>query len=67
MDDPNAPHWPLVVPFSQNFMDFDPTRKPDQLSVDFYESTFRPFLNGIDSILASASTNQNPAEDTNEQ
>jgi Mrp family chromosome partitioning ATPase len=67
IDDPNAPHWPLVVPFNQNFMDFDPTRKPDQLSVDFYESTFRPFLNGIDSILASASTDQNPAEDTNEQ
>jgi Mrp family chromosome partitioning ATPase len=63
IDDPTAPHWPLVVPFSQSFMDFDPTRKPDQLSVDFYESTFRPFLSGIDSILVSASTNQNPAED----
>jgi hypothetical protein len=67
IDDHNAPHWPLVVPFNQNFVDFDPTRKPDQLSVVFYESTFRPFLNEIDSILASASANQNPAEDTNEQ
>jgi len=62
IDDPTAPHWPLVVPFNQNFVDFDPTRKPDQLSVDFYESTFRPFLNGIDLILAPASTNQNPEE-----
>jgi hypothetical protein len=63
IDDPNAPHWPLVVPFNPNFVDFDPTRKPNQLSVDFYEPTFRPFLKGIDSILASASANQNPAED----
>ena len=52
IDDETAPHWPLVIPFSQNFVDFDPVFAPDQLTEDFYELTYRPFLNGIDFILS---------------
>lgn len=51
IDDPMAPHWPLIIPFNQGFVDFDPLVVPDQLTSDFYESTFRPFLDGIDQIL----------------
>ena len=50
-DDDSAPHWPLIVPFSSSFMDFDPTRVPDQLSQSFYEQTFRVFLTGLDAVM----------------
>ena len=52
IDDETAPHWPLVIPFSQNLIDFEPVLTPNQLTEDFYELTYRPFLNGIDSILS---------------
>jgi hypothetical protein len=51
IDDDNAPHWPLIVPFSPSFTDFDPVRSPDQLAAPFYEQTFRPFLNGVDRMI----------------
>ena len=53
IDDEDAPHWPLIIPFTQNFVDFDPVQAPSQLSAPFYEQAYRPFLNGIDSIIAS--------------
>jgi cellulose biosynthesis protein BcsQ len=52
IDDPEAPHWPLIIPFDPGFVDFDPVRVPSQLSAPFYEAAFRPFLNSIDSIIA---------------
>ncbi len=54
IDDVEAPHWPLIVPFSQNFVDFDPIQAPSQLTATFYEQAYRPFLNGIDSMIASS-------------
>jgi hypothetical protein len=66
IDDSNAPHWPLIIPFSQSFVDFDPVPSPTQLTQAFYEQTFRPFLNGLDAIVASAaagpSTNSGDSE-----
>jgi len=53
-DDQSALHWPLIVPFSQNFVDFDPGRLPDQLTQSFYEQTFRTFLSGIDTAMAAS-------------
>ncbi len=54
IDDEDAPHWPLIIPFNQNFVDFDPVQAPNQLNAAFYEQAYRPFLNGIDSIIASS-------------
>jgi Mrp family chromosome partitioning ATPase len=54
IDDEDAPHWPLVIPFTQNLVDFDPIQAPSQLNATFYEQAYRPFLNGIDSIIASS-------------
>jgi len=54
IDDENAPHWPLTISFTQNLIDFDPVRAPNQLHAAFYDQAFRPFLNGIDSIIASS-------------
>ena len=56
IDDKDAPHWPLIIPFTQNFVDFDPVQAPSQLNAAFYEQAYRPFLNGIDSIIASSGT-----------
>jgi len=52
IDDEEAPHWPLVIPFAHNFTDFDPVQAPNQVSAAFYEQAYRPFLNGIDSLIA---------------
>lgn len=53
IDDEQAPHWPLVIPFTQNLIDFDPVRASGHLSTAFYEQAFRPFLTGVDSIIAT--------------
>ncbi len=53
IDDVDAPHWPLIIPFNLNFVDFDPVQAPSQLNAPFYEQAYRPFLNGIDSIIAA--------------
>lgn len=52
-DDTEAPHWPLIIPFNSYFVDFDPSRIPNQLTQSFYEQTYRSFLNEIDGIMAS--------------
>lgn len=62
IDDQNAPHWPLVVPFNQNFIDFDPVQTPSQLTSGFYEQVYRQFLDGIDSIIQSGDVSQNRME-----
>lgn len=53
--DDSAPHTPLMIPFNQAFVDFDPSRYPTQLTAVFYEQSFRPFLEAIDRILESDS------------
>jgi hypothetical protein len=53
IDDPVAPHSPLLIPFSQSFLDFDSARNPNQLTQAFYEQTFRPFLSGIDAAITA--------------
>lgn len=55
-DDQSAPHWPLIVPFNQSFVDFDPGRIPGQLTQAFYEQTYRAFLSGLDAAIASGDT-----------
>jgi hypothetical protein len=51
--DQSGPHWPLIVPFNQSFVDFDPGRVPGQLTQSFYEQTYRPFLSGLDAAISS--------------
>ena len=54
INDDDAPHWPLMIPFIESFIDFDPVHSPSQLTHTFYEQAFRPFLNGLDAIIALA-------------
>lgn len=53
-EDTDAPHWPIMIPFNPNFVDFDPTRAADQLTTNFYQQSFGPFLDEIDKILATS-------------
>lgn len=46
-DDPEAPHRPFIIPFDSRFLDFDPLYRRDQLLNDFFEQTYRPFLNKL--------------------
>jgi hypothetical protein len=55
-DDPDAPHFPLMIPFNQGFNNWDPAQNPNDLTASFYESTFRPFLDGVDDLVASRTT-----------
>jgi cellulose biosynthesis protein BcsQ len=59
-DDQSAPHWPLIVPFNQSFIDFDPGRVPDQLTESFYEQTYRTFLSGLETAMSSGKTANGP-------
>jgi hypothetical protein len=52
IDDPVAPHSPLLIPFSPSFIDFDSARNPNQLTQPFYEQIFRPFLDGVDALIS---------------
>jgi hypothetical protein len=52
VDDPDAPHHPLVIPFDPRFVDFDPSRNRSQLGQAFYEQTYRQFLDRLDSLIA---------------
>ena len=58
--DETAPHWPLIVPFSQSFIDFDPGRNADQLTQSFYEQTYREFLAGLDAAISASSSSSEP-------
>jgi cellulose biosynthesis protein BcsQ len=62
IDDNDAPHWPLTIPFTQNLVDFDPVEAPSQLTSAFYEQAYRPFLSGIDSIIASSGASLEKSE-----
>ena len=64
IDDEDGPHWPLIIPFTQNLVDFDPVQAPSQLTTAFYEQAYRPFLDGIDSLIASGG--MAPQESENE-
>ncbi len=54
IDDPDAPHWPIVIPFDPKFADFDPMRVPGQFTQVFYEQTFRPFLTALDAVITTS-------------
>ncbi|CAM3381407.1 hypothetical protein SAMN04488021_1692 [Paracoccus aminovorans] len=58
--DESAPHWPLIVPFSPNFVDFDPSRDADQLTQKFYEQAYREFLSGLDAVISSSASTSEP-------
>jgi Mrp family chromosome partitioning ATPase len=61
IDDQAAPHFPLIIPFAQSFVDFDPVEVPDQLNAPFYNQAYGPFLKGIDILLWGGSADPREA------
>jgi cellulose biosynthesis protein BcsQ len=55
-DDVSAPHWPMIIPFNQSFVDFDPARISGQLNQPFYEQTYRPFISELEAAMSSSAT-----------
>ena len=55
IDDPDAPHWPLVIPFSQILVEFNPVETPSQLAEPFYDQIYRPFLNDLYRLIGGGS------------
>ncbi len=53
IDDVDAPHSPLLIPYNLDFVDFDPVRLPSQLTQVFYDRTFQPFLDGLAKVIES--------------
>jgi hypothetical protein len=49
-----APHFPIVIPFDARFAAWDPARSPRDLTRGFYEATFAPFLEFVESLLEDA-------------
>jgi len=43
-DDTTAPHYPIPIALNPIFADWEPTRRHDELTQPFYESSFRPFI-----------------------
>lgn len=50
-DDETAPHYAWPVPYDADFAEFDPLGKPDQLRRDFFDRSFGPFVDRIESLL----------------
>jgi hypothetical protein len=49
--DPDAPHWPLSIPFDPRFVDWNPITRPTDLTSGFYESTFGSFVKAVDDLI----------------
>ena len=55
-DDEDAPHWPWPISFDTALAEFDPCSRPDQLTLEFVERSFGPFLKRADALIRSSAT-----------
>ncbi len=51
LDDPQAPHTPIVINFDFPYMRFDPVRNSGQLKLETYQAGFAEFLQEMNTIL----------------
>ena len=49
--DPDGPHNPIPITFDPRFVDWDPVRRPTDLTKGFYDASFGAFLAGVGRIL----------------
>lgn len=50
-DDPEAPHYPIVIPLDTAFADWDPVTMPDKLIESYYARTFGALFTYLDDLL----------------
>jgi cellulose biosynthesis protein BcsQ len=53
VNDPAAPHLPLVIPLDTAFADWDPVRAPDKLVEAYYSRTFGELLGYVEDLIAT--------------
>jgi hypothetical protein len=51
VNDPQAPHHPIPIPFDTRFVDWDPVQRPTELTQNFYQSTFGTFNAAFDKLI----------------
>jgi len=51
LDDPDAPHMPLVVNWSRSLMQYDPVGDPNALTPQQVEAAFGSFVEGVGSLV----------------
>jgi cellulose biosynthesis protein BcsQ len=53
VDEPGAPHNPIVIPLDSAFADWNPVDAPDRLVAEYYARTFEKLLRFVDDTLAN--------------
>lgn len=51
VDDPQAPHHPIPILFDPRFVDWDPIKRPTELTGAYYQATFGAFNTAVDNLL----------------
>ena len=54
VDDDSAPHYAWPIPFDADFAEFDPQSRRDQLSREFFDRSFGPFVRKVISNVVTA-------------
>jgi hypothetical protein len=47
IDDPDAPHYAWPIPYDAEYADFDPPVRREQLSREFFDRSFGPFVENL--------------------
>lgn len=51
LDDPDAPHFAWPIPYDAAYAEFDPAARREQLTREFFDRTFGPFVNRLADVL----------------
>ncbi|HEX5999581.1 MAG TPA: hypothetical protein VFZ16_09320 [Hyphomicrobiaceae bacterium] len=51
IDDPDAPHFAWPVPYDADYAEFNPAARKEQLTRDFFDRTFGPFVDKLGARL----------------
>ena len=46
-DDPDAPHYAWPIPYDADYAEFNPAARKEQLTREFFQRTFGPFVDRL--------------------
>ena len=53
-DEKGAPHYPIVIPFDDRFVTWNPSENRSEIALNFYSTVYGNFLELISGVLESA-------------